>query len=649
VGIVIDDAIVVLENIFRHVEEENRLPYEAAIHGTREVALAVMATTLSLVVIFMPVAFMTGYARRFIYPFGWTMAFSIMISMIVSFTLTPMLSSRFLNLSDAASDSKTKESWFFRMVDRVYSSSLRWTLAHPLAIIGISAIVFALTFPLNQMVGRTFIPDEDTGEFTVHMDTPQGTSHEGTAELAKSVGNEVRSVEGVAHVEIIAGADRYNHFHLIHYLLPISERKVTQDQVMARVRRIVSGHPSMTPIVNPRNPLSAGGGRGGGGGSTLSLVLLGPDLNKLYDYSQELVAQANQTPSLVDAKTDYSNASPEIQVGVDRSRAADLGVRMATVGNTLRLMVAGEDEISQYREAGEQYPVKIRVVETQRRDMDTIGKLTVPSFTGKPVRIDNIARLERGFGPTRVTRTNRQFSIMFQANLAARHSLDQASSDLRRIIADLQMPPGYSYRMQGQTRNLDETTANLMMAIGLASIFVYMVLAAQFESFVQPIIIMTVLPLSIPFALFTIWATGRTLNLWSALGILLLFGIVKKNSILQIDYTNVLRARGVSVEEAIYQACRTRLRPILMTTSAIVAGLLPTAFGIGIGGAQRSAIAVTIIGGQSLCLFLTLLLVPAVYIKLDAVEPSFANRRLKTWMGRLADVTFGRIRPESTK
>jgi HAE1 family hydrophobic/amphiphilic exporter-1 len=648
VGIVIDDAIVVLENIFRHVEEEHRTPYEAAIHGTREVALAVMATTLSLIVIFLPVAFMTGYARRFIYPFGWTMAFSILISMIVSFTLTPMLSSRFLKLSDAASDAKTKESRLFRAVDRIYSSSLKWTLAHPMAIIGISIVAFSLTLPLNRMVGRTFIPDEDTGEFTVHMDTPQGTSHEGTVELAKSVAAEVRGIEGVEHLQVIAGADRYNHFHLIHYLKPVGERKETQDEIMAKVRRIVARHPGMTPIVNPRNPLGAGGGRGGGGGATLSLNLLGPDLGKLYDYSQRLLEETQNTPSLVDTKTDFSDASPEVHVAVDRQRAADLGVRMATIGSALRLMVAGEDEISQYREGGEQYPVKVRVLDTQRRDMENVGRLTVTSSNGQAVRVDNIAHLERGFGPTRITRSNRQFTIVFQANVAAGHALDEASNDLRRLVAGLNMPPGYSFRMQGQSRNLDETTDNLIMAIGLASIFVYMVLAAQFESFIQPIIIMTVLPLSVPFALFTIWATGRTLNLWSALGILLLFGIVKKNSILQVDYTNILRSRGVPLEEAITQACQTRLRPILMTTAAIVAGLMPTALGIGIGGAQRSAIAITIIGGQSLCLFLTLLLVPAAYVKLDALEQSLAHRHFKTWMRRVSGGVLGRLRPAST-
>ncbi|MGE3511622.1 MAG: efflux RND transporter permease subunit [Vicinamibacterales bacterium] len=641
VGIVIDDAIVVLENIFRYIEEKHCSPFEAAIHGTREVALPVMATTLSLVVIFLPVAFMTGYARRFIYPFGLTMAFSILISMLVSFTLTPMLSSRFLTAKDAASDEKTKDSGFFRWVDRVYSASLRWTLAHPMPVIGISAAIFALTFPLNAIVGRTFVPNEDMGEFTVHVDTPQGTSLEGTADIARSMVKEIGGIDGVDHVSYLAGADRYTHFHVFFYLRPSNERSITQEEIIARVRRVLAKHPGANPTVMARNPLNAGGG----GGTAIQASLLGPDIDRLYLYSQQALAVAKKTPSLVDARTDYSDASPEVQVAVDRAKAADLGVRMSKVGNTLRLMVAGDDEISSFREGGEQYPVKIRVREDQRRDIDKIGKLTVSSLTGESVRIDNLAVLQRGFGPTRVTRTSRRFSISLSGDVAPGHALDQASADVRRIVDDLHMPPGYGLRMQGQTRHLDETTENMIMAIGLASIFVYIVLAAQFESFVQPLIIMTVLPLSVPFALFTIWGTGRTLNLWSALGILLLFGIVKKNSILQVDYTNVLRSQGVPLEQALFDACRTRLRPILMTTTAIIAGLLPTALGIGIGGAQRSAIAITIVGGQSLCLFLTLLVVPAAYLKLDSLEQSFANQRFKAWMGNLWASTRTRLRP----
>ena len=636
VGIVIDDAIVVLENIFRYIEEKQRSPFNAAIEGTREVALPVMATTLSLIVIFMPVAFMTGYARRFIYPFGWTMAFAILVSMIVSFTLTPMLSSRWLKASHVGTDEDTKHHRLFRALDRWYSASLRWTLAHPMWIIGVSAALVALTVPLNWMVGRTFVPAEDMNEFTVHADTPQGTSIEGTTEIARNLVKEIGELEGVSQVAYLAGADRYTHFHLFFYLEPANERKVTQTEIMTKVRRVLARHPAYAASIVGRNPL------GGGGNFQLQASLLGPDLKTLYQYSQRIVEKAKTTPSLVDAKSDYSDASPEVQVAVDRARAADLGVRMATIGNTLRLMVAGDDEITTYREAGEQYPVTIRVLESQRRDPDMIGRLTVTSASGQPVRIDNIARLERGFGPTRITRSNRQYSINMNADTAPGYALDQSSGDLRRIIQEAKLPPGYSFQMRGQTQNLDETTDNLMLALALASIFVYMVLAAQFESFVQPLVIMTVLPLSIPFALFTILVTGRTLNLWSALGILLLFGIVKKNSILQVDYTNVLRARGVPRDQAIVDACRTRLRPILMTTLAIIFGLLPTALGVGIGGAQRSAIAVTIIGAQSLCLFLTLLLVPAAYVKLDALEQSLANQRLSAWLAKIRTLGFGR-------
>jgi HAE1 family hydrophobic/amphiphilic exporter-1 len=317
---------------------------------------------------------------------------------------------------------------------------------------------------------------------------------------------------------------------------------------------------------------------------------------------------------------------------------------MATIGNTLRLAVAGDDRISFFKEGQEQYPVKIRVLETQRRDAQEIGRLTVPSPNG-PVRIDNIARIESGLGPSALQRSNRQFTVQLNASVAPGHALDEAANDVRRIAAGLNMPPTMSSRMQGQSKILDETTTNLVLAIALAMIFVYMVLAAQFESFIQPVVIMLVLPISVPFALFTLWITHRTLNLWSALGMLLLLGIVKKNSILQVDYANVLRANGKPLREAIVEACRTRLRPILMTTSAIIAGLVPTSLGLGIGGTGRAAIAITVIGGQALCLFLTLLLVPVAYVKFDALEQGALNQRWKRWMDQLKPSTWTRTRP----
>jgi HAE1 family hydrophobic/amphiphilic exporter-1 len=372
----------------------------------------------------------------------------------------------------------------------------------------------------------------------------------------------------------------------------------------------------------------------GQGGFAISANILGPDLRQLTEVAMRALEAAQHTPSLTEPKLSLSVSNPEIHVAVDRRRAADLGVRMATIGNTLRLAVAGDDRISFYKEGQEQYPVKVRVLENQRRDAAEIGRLTVPSATG-PVRIDNIAKIERGLGPSALQRSNRQFTVMLTADIAPGHALDEASNDVRKMIAGLNMPGDMSFRMQGQSKILDETTANMIMAIGLAMIFVYMVLASQFESFIQPIVIMLVLPIAVPFALFTLWATGRTLNLWSALGMLLLLGIVKKNSILQVDYANTLRAEGMPLREAIVEACRTRLRPILMTTFAIIAGLIPTALGLGIGGGGRAAIAVTVIGGQSLCLFLTLLLVPVAYVKFDALEQTSVNKLWRNLLGKV--------------
>jgi HAE1 family hydrophobic/amphiphilic exporter-1 len=641
VGIVIDDAIVVLENIFRYIEEKNCTPIEAAIRGTREVALAVMATTLSLVVIFLPIAFMNGYAKRFINPFGWTMAFSIIVSMLVSFTLTPMLSSRFLKLSDAVADHKTKERGFFHWLDEWYGRQVNWALDHSAVIIAISVVTFLLTFPLNRMVGRDFVPNEDMGEWTAHMDAPEGTALEGTEELAFRVLTDLQGIDGVAEIEPVVnpggagvaggGGGSATHFHFNFKAQPVEQRKRSQGDMIREVRQRLSRYPANRPSITARNALGSGEGQGG---FAISANVLGPDLRQLSDFSLRALEAAQRLPSIAEAKLSLSVANPEIHVAVDRRRAADLGVRMATVGNTLRLAVAGDDRISFYKEGQEQYPVKLRVLENQRRDAAEIGRLTVPAPSG-PVRIDNIARIERGLGPSQLQRSNRQFSIQLNADVAPGHALDEASNDIRKVFAGLNMPPDMTFRIQGQSKILDETTTNMIMAIGLAMIFVYMVLASQFESFVQPIVIMLVLPIAVPFALFTLWATGRTLNLWSALGMLLLLGIVKKNSILQVDYANTLRAEGVPLREAIVEACRTRLRPILMTTFAIIAGLIPTALGLGIGGTGRAAIAVTVIGGQALCLFLTLLLVPVAYVKFDALEQTALNRGWRELLGRV--------------
>ncbi|NUR56881.1 MAG: efflux RND transporter permease subunit [Acidobacteria bacterium] len=605
VGIVIDDAIVVLENVFRHMQEEGVPPFQAAIDGTREVTLAVVATSVSLIVIFLPVAFMSGYTQRFIYPFGFTMAFAVMVSLLVSLTLTPMLSARVLR-----SDGRIHRhgEGFFGRVDAAYRRSLEWSLDHRAVIVLVSAVVFASTFVLSRMIGRSFLPNEDMGEFQLVIDAPEGTSLQGMEKVVLGLTPKLKALAGVAHV-MPTIFERVNHSHIFIELRPLADRALTQDQIADSVRTLMQQYPSYKPSVLIRTPL-------GGGESSfypIQLNLMGPDLRQLSSYSLRVLADVQRMPYISDAKSAVNLSNPELRVAVDRQRAADLGVRISDLARALRLMVSGEDEISSYRERGERYPVKIRVREDQRSDAGAIGGLMVPSSRGEPVRVDNVAQLERGFGPTVIQRFNRQFSVAVFADIKPGQPLDAALRGITASARALNLPPGYSFKLTGQAKLLDETTMNMVLALTLASIFIYMVLAMQFESFVQPLVIMTALPLSLPFALLTLWLTGRVLNLWSALGVLLLLGIVKKNSILQVDYTNVLRRQGMPLREALVQASETRLRPILMTTAAIVAGLVPTALGVGAGAAQRADIAVTIVGGQSLCLFLTLLLVPVSY------------------------------------
>jgi HAE1 family hydrophobic/amphiphilic exporter-1 len=297
---------------------------------------------------------------------------------------------------------------------------------------------------------------------------------------------------------------------------------------------------------------------------------------------------------------------------VDRTKAADLGVRISDVTGALRMMVSGQDAVSTYREGDNQYDVKMMLLEDQRTDPTVLSRLVIPAAAGQ-VRLDSFATLGRGTGPGQIVRLNRNYQGNIYLNLRDDITVDRALPAIAAAVKKVGFPSGYSIRYTGQVQNLERTTDSLILAVLLAAIFMYMVLAAQFESFLHPFVIMLALPLSIPFALFTLLVTGRTLNLWSALGIMLLLGIVKKNGILQVDYTNRLREQGKNLHDAIMEANQTRLRPILMTTAAIVAGLIPTAVGYGEGAEQRAAIAVTIIGGQTLCLLLTLLIVPVAY------------------------------------
>jgi len=611
VGIVIDDAIIVLENIFRYMEEKGRDRVQAAIEATKEIGLAVMATTLSLVIIFLPIAFMTGYARKYVNSFGWTMAMAIMVSLLVAFTLTPMMSSRMLKLGGA--EKKAHSEGFLHSVEAFYLKSLQWALAHRRTILLICVLTFLSTFGFYHLVGRDWIPADDQSELISSYTLPEGTSLEKTTQLASEISERVIALPEVALVQSFTHGPT-NHAHLFIVLVPRNERKRSHVQMAAEVRKIEASYHNMT--YNVRLPSVLGGEIY----FPIAAVIRGPELSQLAEISKAAAGRMSQYPELVDVNPSLNLNTPELQVKVDRQRAADIGVRMTDVSDAVRLFYSGEDEITRFKEGSEQYPVTMQLLPAQRDNPDVLARMMVPSAKLGQVRLENVATIQRGAGPATLQRYNREFQVSVYANVAAGYPLDLAAAHTVEAIKEGGLPAGYSYTFTGQVKVLDETTWNLLLAMLLASIFMYMVLAAQFESFSHPFIIMLTLPLSVPFALFSLWITGRALSLWSALGMFLLLGIVKKNGILQVDYTNRLRATGMPLREAILEANRVRLRPILMTTLSIIAGLIPVAIGIGAGSEQRASIAVTIIGGQTLCLLLTLLVVPVAYSYLAELE-----------------------------
>jgi HAE1 family hydrophobic/amphiphilic exporter-1 len=624
VGIVIDDAIIVMENIHRFIDEKGLPPFQAAIEATKEIALAVMATTLSLVIIFVPIAFMSGYAKRYMNQFGWTMAISIMVSMLVAFTLTPTLSARLLGWRRKREDF-VKHEHKTGILERGYVRVLGWSMAHRPVIVAICLLTLGSTFIVNRYIGRDWMPQEDQSELGVFLELPEGSSLEMTEKVAVEVARKIENVPGVRAV--VPGAsmgfmNRVTMAFITVLLDPPGDRPdiTTMGQ---RVREVLLPQYAFTrPRVNFPNVL--------GGRDTFAPIrvqLLGPEMRPMVEFAKEASMQMMQQPSLTDVKANLNLNNPELQVNIDRQLASDLGVRVSDVAGAVRLLMSGEDQISTFKEGSEQYPVTMRLMPSQRDDVNALSRLLVPSATQGLIRLDSIAKLDRGLGPSRIDRFNRQFAVGIYGNVAPGHSLNEAASATQSVIDSLGLPQGYRMVFSGQVKILEETTSNMLLAFALASIFMYMVLAAQFESLVHPFIILMTLPLSIPFALISLIGTGRSLNLFSALGVLLLLGIVKKNGILQIDYMNRLRGMGYSVHDAVIEANRVRLRPILMTTLSIIAGLIPTAFGIGVGASTRSAIAVTIIGGQSLCLLLTLLVVPVGYSYVEQARVWVDNRR----------------------
>lgn len=652
VGIVIDDAIVVLENIYRFVEEKGMDPFQAAIEGTREIGLAVLATTLSLLAVFIPVGFMTGIVGRFMSSFGLTSAAAIAVSLIVSFTLTPMLAARWIKRKDAGQGESTdteaegvgtdasktgggqggthiessKSGWFYSKIDGTYTWLLRLSMRYRWAVVLICVLTVASTVPLYRFVGMAFLPDEDESLFQVNVRGPQGTSLSATQSILDRIARDIRAeVPGVKNTLVLAGFGRGsgpNNGFINVALLPVKQRSKSQADLINQTRQIAKKYSTKEYQVTVSASSSIAGSIGlGRGGSSVGMYIAGPDMAKITEYANAIVAKMKEEPIYRDPDTSIEVGNPEIRVSIDREKAADLGVRAGDVAQALNILSAGQIT-STFSENSRQYDVIVRADEKYRRDRSNFKYFTVRSTSGEIVDLERVVKIAEGLAPTTINRLNRQRQVTVSAGLPPNASESDAIAKMQKFAADLKMPAEYTTGVTGQSKELQKAYSAFLYAFLLSFVFMYLVLAAQFESFIHPVTILLTLPLSIPFALVSTAIAGQTLNIFSALGILLLFGIVKKNAILQIDHTNTLRAQGMDRYEAIIQANRDRLRPILMTTLALVAGMIPLILGTGAGAATNRSIGILVVGGQSLCLLLTLLAVPVFYSLFDDAQQS---------------------------
>jgi HAE1 family hydrophobic/amphiphilic exporter-1 len=652
VGIVIDDAIVVLENIYRFVEEKGMAPMDAAREGTREIGLAVLATTLSLVVIFVPVSFMSSISGRFLYQFGITAAAAVMVSLLVSFTLTPMLCSRMLKAGGGGH--AVSRGGFYAKLDSWYERMLRVVVRYKYATAIVALLVIASSVPLYGLLRQDYLPsDVDEAEFSININGPEGISFTAFDSAVRAVEEDVRRHPAVRTVLASSGGSflgQVNRGDMYIRIAPHEERyfsvkrlwratlkgdpmdafrgRVTQREVMQDIRRLARKYPDLRLSVRNFAAFNIGGGN-----FDIDIAIRGPELEKLAEYTETLRVRSREIGGLPDADTTLKLNTPELRVSIDRERAADLGVSPRDIGTALRLLVGGDEEISRYRDdtTSEDYDVQLRLVEEDRSDPSQLPRLLVPG-SGGVVELRSLATLEPATAAARVDRLDRQRAANLRGSIGPGYALADRLEAVRAEVEALNMPPAYSVKTLGRGRELERTFTEFLWAFALSIVFMYMILASNYESVSHPFTILLSLPLSVPFALLSLWLVGGTLNLYSALGILVLFGVVKKNAILQIDHMNHLRAQGMARMDAVIQGNRDRLRPILMTTLALVGGMLPLAIGTGPGAEERRAVAVVVIGGQTLSLLLTLLVTPVAYLLMDDL-----GAWVKRWRGAGAD------------
>jgi HAE1 family hydrophobic/amphiphilic exporter-1 len=643
VGLLIDDAIVVRENIVRHVQM-GKDAWNASMEGTREIGLAVLATTLSIVAVFLPIGFMEGIIGKFFHEFGITIVAAVLISMFVSFTLDPMLSSIW---HDPAIEAHGKHraavtlydrtlgrvtGWFERATDRMaesYSRILAWSLVHKLKTVLMALAIFVLSVYMVRFLGTEFVPKADFSETTVNFYTPVGSSLESTEAKARQVEAIVREFPEVRYTLTTINtfnAQGKNSANLYVRLVDRHQRQRSVDQMAAVLRERLQRVPGIT--VTHAGLLDAVGGN-----KQIEFSLQGPDQRELERLARETMDKIRPITGLVDLDSSVREDKPTLGVFLQRQAAAEAGLGTAPIASSLRILVAGQT-VGNWRAPNDQtYDVNVRLEPGARNSPDDLQRLPfvvgqAADGTARVVRLGQVARIENTRGSNQINRRELSREVSISANTYQR-SAGEISADIRKALESLQMPPGYRYQFGGSTKNMTESFGYAISALAMAVIFIYMILASQFRSFLQPLALMTSLPLTLIGVVLALMMFGSTLSIFSIIGIIMLMGLVTKNAILLVDFANRARDEGMERSAALLAAARVRLRPILMTTLAMIFGMVPLAFALSEGAEQRAPMGQAVIGGVITSSLLTLVVVPVVYCYLD--DLALGLRRLAGW------------------
>lgn len=618
IGIVVDDAIIVLENAYRHQEELGADPETAARNGTREIGFAVLATTASLIAVFAPLAFLKGNTGRLFNEFGITVAASIAVSGFVALTLTPMLCAKLLRVPQSHGRLYQILERGFDGLANGYARSLAVALRHRAVVLGLTLGITALAALVFVRIKREFIPPDDRGYFFTNIQGPEGSSMAYTEEYVRQAEDILRALPETEFTS--AGTGRggsVNNGYVFVVLKDWSDRKRNVQQILAEVRPKLAQIPGVFAFAN--NPAAIGGF-----GSPVQFVVRHPDFAKLSAGMDSLVARARQVKGLINVDTDLRVNKPELTIAFSRDRAEDLGVAIADAAGTLQTMLGGS-RVSTFTRNNKLYYVITQLSPEGRATPSDMSDLYVRGRAGNLVKLDAVASVREVVGPRSLAHFNRVRSATLSAGLQPGFALGEALDSLNRIAADV-LPAGSSVALAGESREFSESGSELYFAFGLALIVVFMVLAAQFESLVHPFTVLMAVPLAVTGALFTLIVAGSTLNLYSQIGMILLVGIVCKNSILLVEYANQLKEGGRGTVEAILEAGRIRLRPILMTSVATIMGAVPVALGLGAGSESRRPLGYAIVGGVFFSTVLTLYVVPAVYTLLDRLTARAKHR-----------------------